>query len=397
MNEPISYFDFDGFLKDINSKTDPTERISAENFLRSYIEDNPSPLFINQTRAVIISFSRSPKVYLIGDMSEWARNITMNHIPGTQIHYHIGEYENNARLEYLLQSKDDEQPGPDPLNPYIVHNGFGPNSELTMPAYKRISSLDPYLRGEKGDYKLLQEFKVDSQILGYEHDILAYLPPNYQYSSDSYPTVYIQDGRDYIEFAITPVIIDDLIRSGRIKPIIATFIGPPNRHMPDEPNRMTEYGLNDTYVDFIADELVPFIESNFRVSNLSDDRLVAGDSFGGLISAYSPFYRPDVFGLGYSQSGYHSFQGDRLIQLYKNEEKRPIRLYIDIGTYERTVGADLLPEDETDFLSANRRFVEVLADKGYDFVYREHPEGHTWGNWRRHMIDALIHFFGNNK
>jgi enterochelin esterase family protein len=394
MKKHTTYFDFDGFLKDIRSKTDSADLISAENFLRSYIAENSSPIFLSKTRVAIISFSRSSKVYLTGDMTEWVKNITMDHIADTQIHYYLGEYESNARLEYLLQTGDKEQPEPDPLNPFIVHNGFGPNSELAMPDYEGPEVFDPYIRGEKGDYKLLEEFKVDSKILGYEHDIIAYLPPNYQHSSDSYPTVYIQDGRDYIEFAITPVVIDNLIRSVQIQPVIAIFISPPNRHVPDEPNRMTEYGMNDDYVNFMADELVPFIESNFRVSKNPGNRLVAGDSFGGLISAYTPFYRPDVFGLGYSQSGYQSFQGDQLIQLLESSERKPIRLYVDIGTYEGTVGADMLPEDETDFLSANRRFNEVLKKKGYDFVYREYPEGHTWGNWRRHMIDALVHFFG---
>lgn len=395
MIKPITNFDFDGFLKDILTKSDPAELISAENYLRSYITNNSAPLFINKNRVVFICFSRSENVFLNGDMTQWAKNITMKHIPQTQIHYHIAEFESNARLEYLIQSDTDELPGPDSLNRYIVHNGFGPNSELMMPEYERVPVLDPYLEGRKGDYKLLEEFKVSSDIMGYDHDILAYLPPNYQNSSEMYPTIYIEDGRDYIEFAITPTIIDNLIRSGKIKPVIAIFINPPHRHLPDEPNRMSEYGLNDDYVNFKADELVPFIESNFRVERNNTSRLTVGDSFGGLISAYTPFLRPDVFGLGYSQSGYQSFENDRLINLYQSSEIKPVRLYIDIGIYERIVGADMLPESETDFLAANRRFKMVLEQKGYDFVYREYPEGHTWGNWRRHMIDGLIHFFGN--
>jgi enterochelin esterase family protein len=396
MKEDRTYFDFDGFLKDILSKSDPEKRISAENFLRSYITDNQSPLFLSLNRVAFISFSRSSAVYLTGDMTEWANNIKLTHIPETQIHYYIGDFESDARLEYLLQTEDDAQSAPDPLNPYIVHNGFGPNSELAMPGYKRLPYFNPYIRGELGNYNLLQQFKVDSKLLGYEHEIIAYLPPNYQISSEYYPTIYVQDGRDYIEFALSPVVIDELIRSGQIQPIIAIFINPPNRHIPDQPNRMTEYGLNDKYVNFMADELVPYIESTFRSDKNPERRLVTGDSFGGLISAYTPFCRSDVFGLGYSQSGYLSFRNDDLIHMYKSSEKIPIRLYVDVGTYERTVGADMLPEDETDFLSANRRFKDVLIDKKYDLVYREYPEGHTWGNWRRHMIDALIHFFGKD-
>jgi enterochelin esterase family protein len=394
MSEQTTYFDFDGFLNNILSKTGASDLISSENYLRSFITDNGSPLFISNNRVAFVSFSRADKVFLNGDMTHWAKNITMKHIPETQIHYHIEEFEIDARLEYLIHSTSDELPGPDPLNPYIVHNGFGPNSELAMPKYERIPVLGPYLNGKKGDYKLIQEFKLSSRILGYDHDILVYLPPNYQTSSEPYPTIYIEDGQDYIEFAITPVVIDNFIRSKQIKPVIAIFINPPNRHLPEEPNRMTEYGLNDDYVHFKADELVPFIESNFRVEQNPEARLATGDSFGGLISAYTPFLRPDVFGLGYSQSGYQSFGNDRLINLYRSSDKKPIRLYVDIGTYELIVGADMLPKEETDFLSANRRFKEVLDEKGYDFIYREYHEGHTWGNWRRHLIDALIHFFG---
>ncbi|MEM9865859.1 MAG: alpha/beta hydrolase-fold protein, partial [Myxococcota bacterium] len=75
------------------------------------------------------------------------------------------------------------------------------------------------------------------------------------------------------------------------------------------------------------------------------------------------------------------------------EPVRPIRLCVDIGTYETTVGPGMLPAAETDFLAANRRLRTVLAERGYDFVYAEYPEGHTWGNWRAHLIEGLRYFF----
>jgi hypothetical protein len=78
-------------------------------------------------------------------------------------------------------------------------------------------------------------------------------------------------------------------------------------------------------------------------------------------------------------------------------EHKPIRLYVDVGIYERAVGASFLPSKENDFLMANRRFKTVLEQKNYNFVYHEYFEGHTWGNWRRHLIDGLIHFFGTQK
>ena len=64
-----------------------------------------------------------------------------------------------------------------------------------------------------------------------------------------------------------------------------------------------------------------------------------------------------------------------------------------VGTYETVVGAGLLPEAERDFLAANRRLRDALTARGYEFVYAEYPEGHTWGNWRAHLVGALRHFF----
>jgi len=206
--------------------------------------------------------------------------------------------------------------------------------------------------------------------------------------------VFVQDGEDYIEFAQASVVLDKLISTEQIEPMIGVFVAPPNRHKPEMPNRMTEYGLNDDYVNFMADELVPFIDSTYRTEIDPSARMVVGDSFGGLISAYVPFLRPEVFGIGYSQSGYVSYQKDSLIKLYQEAERKTIFLYVDTGLYERSVGANMLPADETDFLMANRRFKKVLDKKGYDVIYKEYPEGHTWGNWRRHFIDGLIYYFG---
>jgi len=160
---------------------------------------------------------------------------------------------------------------------------------------------------------------------------------------------------------------------------------------------MTEYGLSDDYVQFFVNELVPFIDSKYSTQQNPDGRLVVGDSFGGLISAYISFKHPEVFKMAYSQSGYHSFNDDKLIKLIGSSEKREIRLFVDVGTYEKKVGATFLPDKETNFSEGNRRLKKVLEEKGYDFMYKEYYEGHTWGNWRRHLIDALIYFFGENR
>ncbi len=123
-------------------------------------------------------------------------------------------------------------------------------------------------------------------------------------------------------------------------------------------------------------------------------RLVTGVSYGGLVAAFIAFSRPDCFGLAYGQSGYYGLQDDSFIRLVRTTPPRPVRLFIDVGLFERCVGKTMLAADEVDFVLATRRLNEILAAKGYDYLYREYPEGHTWGNWRNHLVDALEHFFG---
>ena len=206
--------------------------------------------------------------------------------------------------------------------------------------------------------------------------------------------IYLQDGYDYVEFAATPYVLNRLIEENKIEPLIAVFVTPPNRFEPKFPNRMTEYGMNDDYVKFFVHELVSFIDKNYSTKNSKDARLVAGASYGGLISFYIGFSHPEIFGKAYSQSGYHSFEKNRMINLVKESAVKDFSIYLDVGTYEKIVGANLLPEGERDFLQGNRNMNKALQEKGYDFIYREYPEGHTWGNWRRYLIDALIYFFG---
>jgi len=291
---------------------------------------------------------------------------------------------------------ENQYPIIDPLNEFIVRNGLGEISELAMPKYKRHPLFNNYIHSEIGRSEQLEEYKLSSNFLTYDHVIHVYLPPGYQESDKKYPVVYFQDGKDYIEFAVVPHILDSMIKDKLIEPVIAVFVTPPNLHQPKEPNRSTEYGLNDAYVDFFVSELVPFIDGRFRTIINPDKRLVVGDSYGGLISLYIGFSHPGVFGKVYSQSGYHSFNNDKLINLINNSEKKEIKIYFDCGIYEKQVGAAFIPEAERNFLDGNRRLKNVLEKKNYKFNYFEYPEGHTWGNWRRHLIDALDFFFNED-
>ncbi|MBC8401877.1 MAG: hypothetical protein H8E14_10355 [Candidatus Marinimicrobia bacterium] len=385
------------FEKRLDSLIGPAERQIAVDELIADVKTCGGPIIEDDSTVVFLYQGDDDTVSITGDMNEWVNSIPMEKISGTNLFFLRLKIEPDARIEYWLLPQSETFFATDKFNLFQVWNGFGPVSELAMPGYQRHPYFDDFKYGKKWNPATLDMFEMPTGVLDYSRQIHVYLPPGYEEDSGDYPSLYVQDGLDYVEFAIVPGILDRLIADKLIEPLVAVFVTPPNRHLPEMPNRMTEYGLNDDYVSFMCEELVPEISQRYRTEDKATSRLVVGDSYGGLISVYAGFKRPDIFGLVYGQSGYYSFQEDTLIKQIAQADTQPVRYYIDVGEYEHQVGADLLPAGETDFLAANRRLKIILKDKGYDFIYREYPEGHTWGNWRRHLIDVLIHFFGTGE
>jgi enterochelin esterase family protein len=374
----------------LRSQTDP---IACSRAIDRFMKTLQYPVLEDETTAVLLYQGPERGVMLIGDMTDWVETVPMLNIPGTDLFFYRGKFETDARLEYALQPEGQPGPAADPLNPYGVQ-GFFIYSELAMPGYVRNPIFDPWRDGRKAGYDRVRKEIVPRGALPYPHDIHIYLPPGYEAATQTFPVVYFNDGSAYIENGAAPAVFDALIQSGRIEPMIGVFVTPPNVGEPKTPNRITEYGMNDDYVRFFSDELVPFIDGRLRTRRSPSARLIVGASYGGLISAYIGFVRTDVFGLAYSQSGYMSFQNDRLMREMEAKGSAGARLYVDIGTYERRVARGIVIDTEGDFLLANRRCHETLRRLGADAVYREYHEGHTWGNWRAHLLDALEHFFG---
>jgi len=378
-------------LENWNALTGENRESLLEYILSSLVRQN-YPFYESESKIVLVYKGKAQTVELLSDITGWTDQIRFKQVGGSDLFYLKIELEPDARIQYLLVV--DGNAIVDPANKFKSLHGLGAMSELAMPNYERHPYLNEFLFGSEGSYDDLVRHILPFGVLRYDHEVHIYLPPEYS-AKMKYPTVYFHDGADYIRFALAPYSINRLITGKKIEPCIAVFVTPPNLHQPEEPNRSTEYGMNEDYVKFFCDELVPFVDSNYSTIRSEKSRLVVGDSYAGLISFYIAFSRTDVFANAYSQSGYFSFNNDRLMKLMNEQPTKPIRLYFDIGTYEEKVGADFLPSGELDFTNANKKLREILLYKDYDFKFKEYHEGHTWGNWRRHLIDGLIYFFGN--
>lgn len=336
-------------------------------------------------QAVFIWRGEGQSVRLVGDMNNWDLETAapLNRLPGTDLWYLILNLEVEARLDYQYVV-DGAEWQLDPLNPRTILSGFGPNSELMMPGYAIPPELTP--SQEEVPAGTLTRHTLESAALDQTRTFFVYEPAG-QLVGQKLPTMLINDGGDFLNIIDAPAILDRLIANRQIPPLVAVFIPPISREQ--------EYTLNDPYVTFLADELVPFVQQNYGTDPDPGRTGVLGVSMGGLGAVYAALTRPDAFALAAGLSGAYSVGNDALIK--RLSARAPAdwdrRFYLVVGTYE-TALAGL--GQAGNLLAANQRLVEALEEGGYEYRYEERPEGHSWGLWQGTLGEALAYLFPFN-
>jgi enterochelin esterase-like enzyme len=339
--------------------------------------------------AVFIWRGAASSVQLVGDMNNWDVEAAPYFIrlEGTDLWYLETVFETDARLDYKFVINGDDW-RLDPLNPKTIMGGFGPNSELIMPDYTVPDELLP-ADGTKAT-GTLEQHTLDSLHLGQTRTFFVYEPAG-QLVGAKTPSIYINDGGDYLNLIDATAILDKLIADREIPPLVAVFIPPINSNL--------EYALDDAYASFLADELVPFIQRTYDTDPDPARTGTLGASMGGLEALFSAITRSDVFGLAAGQSGAFSVGDDAIIDKLEiaslaydigGTSRRDLRIYLVVGTYETAISGD---SSTGDLLAANRRLADALESTKYAFMYKERPEGHSWGLWKATLGQALSYLF----
>ncbi len=330
-----------------------------------------TPVIENGTNAYFIYSGSGNSVAVAGDFSGWSpsgRSFTK--LGETNLWYRKEVFESNARLDYKLVIGSNWIL--DPRNPNKIGGGFGGNSELAMPEYVQPWEVEVYANVPTGK---LDEVSIQSSFTGKSYTVKIYLPNDYS-TNASYPVAYFQDGNDYLNLAQTTTVIDNLIDTGTVEPLISVFVVPNERNV--------EYAFDDRfkYTDFFVNELVPYIDSNYSTDAIKERRAVIGDSYGGNISAIIAFTNPEVFGNCGIHSGAFQPNSFHTNGIVMDGVKKDIKVATIWGTYE---GASLPPN--------MRKIKDYLLENEYDVIWKELPEGHSWGLWRATQDDMLAFFF----
>ena len=278
----------------------------------------------------------------------------------------------------------------DPRNQlYFPNEGFK-NSLLEISDGKRIHDIKedvPHGRVEYVHYY--------SKSLGATNNAIVCLPPNYMMDRDKkYPVFYCISGTTdteevYYKVGRVNYILDNLLNEKAAKEMIIVLpYGNPTKLKPAAPAEggapQMQFG-GDVFSKDLINDLMPFIEKNYRTVNNADNRAIGGFSRGGNQALAIGLTNLDKFSYLCS---YSSFTSTTLPNVYDNAAATNKKIHL----FWLGVGTD-------DFLYGNARdYMEFLDQKGITAVkeFTNDKFGHTWMN-AKYFLDKTLRLLFNKK
>lgn len=264
--------------------------------------------------------------------------------------------------------------------------------------------LPALLNAQQG--KVYDNLTVPSKILKMDRKFAIYLPPDYEISQRSYPVLYLlhgagDDQTGWVQFGEVQWIADKSIREGTATPMIIV--------MPDANTGQRGY-FNDIkgewrYEDFFFQELMPYVEKNYRIKGEKRYRAVAGLSMGGGGSFMYALHHPELFSSACPLSAYIGplnldeaknrlnqmnikatdeeietyFKKHNALNLINDmpvDQVKSVRWYIDCG--------------DDDFLFEGNSLVHIaMRKKQIPHEFRIRDGAHNWTYWRESLPEVL--------
>jgi enterochelin esterase-like enzyme len=145
-----------------------------------------------------------------------------------------------------------------------------------------------------------------SNIIGDDRDYFVYTPPGYKPTARSkYPVLYLLHGYSDMANAWTEVgkanqIFDNLIAQGKTKPMMVVMTlgyGVPDFAAPQRGFRDPDVVRKnyDNFRDALLKEVIPAVETEYRVKRGPSNRAIAGLSMGGAETLYVGLNNLDTF------------------------------------------------------------------------------------------------------
>lgn len=267
--------------------------------------------------------------------------------------------------------------------------------------------------------RIMESLSMDSKILNQAVKYSIILPPDYYTSKKSYPVVYLLHGlgdneASWLEYGQVSQTVDAAVKKREIIPMIYVM-----------PQGFTNYYVNDyagkfLYEDMFIQELVPFIDKQYRTVADKAHRATLGYSMGGFGALVLPLRNPDLFTVcvplsisvrtdaqyrtedasGWDEQWGRLFGAvgttgeSRLTDYYKKHSPfhilaqpdlsklKDIKIYIDNG------------DDEETLCRSNEELHMLLRERNFPHEFRVRNGGHEFAYWRDALPNGL-HFISD--
>ena len=264
----------------------------------------------------------------------------------------------------------------DPQNIYVQRDGTRYLPMLIVPGAR----TENY--GEASTHGTVSHPWYDSKILGYSRRLTVYTPYGYEANpKKKYPVLYLLHGAGgdeeaWISMGRTAQILDNLIEKGLAEPMIVVMPnGNPGQQaartlgIPEKQLSRNDPNLRDAYVRSLCEEIVPFVEKNFRVIAKPASRAIAGLSMGGGHTISASILYPEMFDYICPLSAAGQASAEQIAAL----KKAGVKLYF-------------LACGNSDFLfEGSKTLDKTLTEQGLDHIFYVSEGGHTWANWRLYL------------
>jgi predicted alpha/beta superfamily hydrolase len=254
----------------------------------------------------------------------------------------------------------------------------------------------------KGGLVVVEIFPLYITSFEQERLIRIYLPKNYIKENQSYPVLYMHDGQNifqdseaiggtslklekYLDENELEVIVVgiDQNREERINEYCPWICGEYSKKILGQESVAGGKGIQ--YVDFIVNELKPYIDNKYRT--LKDRTAMAGISLGGLISIFAMCRYPQVFrNIAVLSSAFYRNQ-EEIEKLIQGSDFSLIEsVYLDCGTKE--AGDEEIINME--FLASNKVVYEIIKEKIPNVTFEIIKDaGHSYLSFRERVPEIF--------
>jgi enterochelin esterase-like enzyme len=250
------------------------------------------------------------------------------------------------------------------------------------------------------------EVTYKSSALGTFRRMHVYTPPGYESGRGLFPVFYLLHGAGDNDDAWSSVgragfILDNLIAAGKARPMVVVM---PAGHTGRGPGSPIGRAATDAFVNDFVKDVMPYVETHYRVLKDRAHTAIAGLSMGGSQTLQVAVPRLDRFAyIGVYSSGLIGAfpelaagrggpaapprPGAEPPQTAADWEKLNAAT-LDAPALKKGLKLLYFATGKDDFLlGTTKATVDVFKKHGFSPVFKESDGGHTWVNWRNYLVD----------